>query len=1037
MVVSKNSAEPIALGIHWAHDASVSLCSTDRILFSIAEERLTRIKHHYGFPCESIQAAVKFCREHHLRITHVAFTSELIFYPWRKNNFRVSATGVLDGPSALGSSGAGQAQPQYDHLLKREVGRWGEFAQRSYALQQEFLTKMGLWDEGIAYYYIHHHRAHASAAYRTSEHRKACVFTADGKGDGLSATIYRGSDDFSLTLIRSSRAEDSLGAFYQAVTEALGFIPVDGEYKTMGLAAFGSHADVTKNPFHGIVKVKDGVFRSSKTWSYRSFNETCPDKKVNNPLKSVTQSEEFKQHLQYFSPEELAFYAQKHFEHNLIAYAADAIRITGEKNLTAGGGVMLNVKANGRIRDELKPSSFHIFPDATDSGLSTGAALEALYQSGALKRPIVFKEPYLGTRFTQKEIEVVLKDYVGTHEVVVSDYSPITVAKKLASGKVIGTFQGRLEIGPRALGNRSVLADPRSLAIKDKINLLLKGREPFVPFAPVVLDEDAPLYWEGDHSYRYMTFSVKAQPLACEQAPAIVHVDGSMRPQVVSKDNQPWLYEVLKAFKQLTGVGALINTSFNRHGHPIVGSPNDAFQHLHHRWVDAVVLGNTFIENIQKPKILLITPYSFPQPQHEFLGSTKDIYCRLEYFKERDIAYDLLSPASRNDEALLPELKNRHLGDYQAVIIEKADYPESMAYLKKQYPNLKLILRAHNAELYHHLHHLISRIHGNWHEGMPIYFKENFNDLRMALAWFGNDYACARLADAVISISDWEKVNYWDLLVTSEKVYYAPFFLPERFGSFSGIKKKNKCVCYMSNGITPMLADSGRQFSEWVDGLPSSDSKAWEFIITGDVKKMPFKLSNKVQGVGLLEDPFLILEDAKCIVILSDFGFGFKTKILDAISRQCWSIVTPGLFKYLPECLRPFCIPLESMTPESFLRALKRTQEALPRADINSQLRQTAFAALDCILGFEKCASSEVTLPASVLKNKNFEVRPLIHRTLGEVQKSFTFALNPKDMDGQQGAKINAVEDKSIRMAKKAFKKLFGVLVSAPKKSTK
>jgi carbamoyltransferase len=166
----------------------------------------------------------------------------------------------------------------------------------------------------------------------------------------------------------------------------------------------------------------------------------------------------------------------------------------------------------------------------------------------------------------------------------------------LSDGKVIGTFQGRMEMGPRALGNRSVLADPRSLEMKDKINAILKGREWFVPFAPMVLAEDAHLYWEGAVEYRYMTFAVKASEYAARTVPAVVHFDGTMRPQVVSQDFNPWAYEVLQQFKKITGVGLLLNTSFNRHGLPIVGAPADALEHLVNDWVDGLSMGRWYIE---------------------------------------------------------------------------------------------------------------------------------------------------------------------------------------------------------------------------------------------------------------------------------------------------------------------------------------------------------------------------------------------------------------------------------------------------------
>ncbi|KAF0134632.1 MAG: carbamoyl transferase [Methylocystaceae bacterium] len=168
---------------------------------------------------------------------------------------------------------------------------------------------------------------------------------------------------------------------------------------------------------------------------------------------------------------------------------------------------------------------------------------------------------------------------------------PTDIAAALAEGEVVGTFQGRMEAGPRALGNRSVLADPRHASIKDRINGLLKGREPFVPFAPIVIEEEASRYWAGPTDYRYMTFAVAANQYAREKIPAVVHVDGTMRPQVMAASDNPLIHSLLCAFRDLAGVGVILNTSFNRHGLPIVGSPEDALFHLRQGWVDSLWIG--------------------------------------------------------------------------------------------------------------------------------------------------------------------------------------------------------------------------------------------------------------------------------------------------------------------------------------------------------------------------------------------------------------------------------------------------------------
>jgi carbamoyltransferase len=319
-----------------------------------------------------------------------------------------------------------------------------------------------------------------------------------------------------------------------------------------------------------------------------------PTKRVPNPLSSVAETELFREDVERHGPAQLAYFAQELVERNVVALIRDALRLTGTRRLAVAGGVMLNVKANGRVRDELAPSRHFVFPDSADSGLSIGAAMEALYACGAATSASL-PSPYLGHGYTDEQIAAAL---AGTPDLDVEDVGgrlPSRLAKELVAGTVIGTFQGRLEVGPRALGNRSVLADPRDPAIRGRINDILKGREWFVPFAPIVLEDEANRYWSGPIDYRHMTFTVTASDFAKERVPAVVHVDGTMRPQVVSASTHPWLHGVLEAFRELTGVGVLINTSFNRHGLPIVGAPADALEHLRQGWVDGLAIGPYYV----------------------------------------------------------------------------------------------------------------------------------------------------------------------------------------------------------------------------------------------------------------------------------------------------------------------------------------------------------------------------------------------------------------------------------------------------------
>ena len=589
----------LALGIHFGHDASVSVCSPDGILFALQEERVSRIKHHFGFPRQSLEMALAHCGIRGGDIDIVAFSTSQALFPERANAWVIPAEGDRQPAHIQQKATARDKLAPAERLvqMRDKVRRtWNEFADRHWCEHVDALRELGLLREGLAHYHVNHHRAHAASAFRLSGlSHPAAVLTCDGKGDGLSATIYRGESDGRLTYLRGSQPGDSIGMFYQAITEALGFVPVDGEYKTMGLAAFGQIAG-RANPFAGIVSVKDGVLVSTHQWKAANYNERHPDRKVNNPLSSVTQADDFQRLLERFPDHDVAAFAQSHFEEVMLALAADTMRLAGSQRLVAAGGVMLNVKANALIRDQLNPASFFVFPDSADGGLAAGAALEALFFEGHVSAPTAFREPYLGHEFSDDEVRKTLEQWKTRHALEIEAATPDLVAARILEGKVIGRFQGRLEVGPRALGNRSVLADPRRPEVKDRINLLLKGREPFVPFAPSILVEDASKYWDGPTDYPYMTFAVRASDYARREVPAVVHVDGTLRPQVVTDDMNASYAELIRAFKRATGIGVLLNTSFNRHGHPIVGSPDDALMHLTNRWVDGLSIGPYYVE---------------------------------------------------------------------------------------------------------------------------------------------------------------------------------------------------------------------------------------------------------------------------------------------------------------------------------------------------------------------------------------------------------------------------------------------------------
>jgi carbamoyltransferase len=581
------SQRRIALGLNFGHDAAATVCDPTGVLASIAEERLNRIKHFCGFPSLAVRAVLEQCGLTIDDVDIIAFSSQYGVMPQHEDSLVVGIDAHPRVPSAENMAFQPEAADPVASVERRLGELWTGFGDRHPWARLDEMAELGFFRKHLRHYHVHHHLAHAASAFLLSGLEEACVLTVDGKGDKTSATIYRGAADGTLHLLRASGSRDSLGCFYQAVTEALGFVPIDSEYKTMGLAALAS-MNGGPNVFDGVVRCEDGVFHAAEKWQFRCYNRANPNRRLPNPMNSVVQSVAYARHLEHLTAEQLACQAQMHFEDNILSFARDAMAISGCNSLAAAGGGFLNVKANQRILDELRPDHFFVFPDAADSGNAAGAALMALQLEGALGAPLRLPMPYFGNGFGADRIETLLRS---SADLEVSRAGPDNIARALTQGEVVGTFQGRMEAGPRALGNRSVLADPRHASVKDRINGLLKGREPFVPFAPIVMEEDASLYWSGPIDYRHMTFAVDANRYAHEKVPAVVHVDGSMRPQVMGAHDNPLLHSLLGAFRELAGVGVILNTSFNRHGLPIVGSPEDALYHLREGWVDSLWMG--------------------------------------------------------------------------------------------------------------------------------------------------------------------------------------------------------------------------------------------------------------------------------------------------------------------------------------------------------------------------------------------------------------------------------------------------------------
>jgi carbamoyltransferase len=555
----------------------------------VEEERLIRFKHAPShFPKRSIEYCLK---QAGLELGDV----DCIAYGW--DIPRYSNGGMRDFYQRVNAKhppdhGTLAWQNRLLHSFNEET-----FCER---LRQEIVPFFGT-TEVPPLRFFPHHASHAATAYYMSPYDDALIVTIDGSGDSQCATVWLGAGD-RMELIHEVEIPDSLGWFYAAITEFLGFDAYDGEYKVMGLAAYGRPNRHFREALERMVPVgADG-------WSYH----VRPEFIHHGPH---TYSGRFTDHLvsllglpprqgpAALEPihEALAFETQRLLEDRVLRLVRHFQKATGRRHLCLAGGVALNVKMNSHLRQSGLFDDVFVFPIPSDSGTAIGAALGVYHQLTG-KRPQPLEHVYLGPEFTDDEIELQLGS-CGIAYRVCDDIAEAT-ADLLTQGKVVGWFQGRMEGGPRALGARSILADPRSVDSRDRVNAAIKFREYWRPFCPSVLEEAAPRLMREATPAPFMITAFEATEHASKVCPAIVHVDRTMRVQTVNGQAQPRFYQLLKAFERRTGVPVLLNTSFNIKGEAIVCSPRDALRTFWSTGIDALAIGSCLIEKPQAPLFL-------------------------------------------------------------------------------------------------------------------------------------------------------------------------------------------------------------------------------------------------------------------------------------------------------------------------------------------------------------------------------------------------------------------------------------------------
>jgi carbamoyltransferase len=556
----------ITLGMNYSlmHDSSACIVQNGEVVFAIDEERLSRIKHDARFPVLAIQACLDAARLRADQLDFVCFG-----WPLGVEGIKHDIKCFARGSQPIDYIGAKSLLRRY---LNSRGDRDGE---------ESFLKNFG--PIKARFLHVDHHLAHAISAYAYSGFDETAVLVLDGRGAWEATSLWYGRDG-RLEPVWTIPWPNSLGLFYAQFTDYLGFQPYSDEWKVMGLAPYGEPG-INLSDF---IIPDDHPYRVSARLLLGSNRAPIAEIVSRLGPRRVPESEIDTRH------KNLAFAVQDACEQAMMTLARTAVEKTGCRNLCLAGGVALNSKANGKVLASGIVDRIFVQPAASDDGVCLGAALAPYMESGG-KLPVhEMRHAYLGSASSDEEIEKTLQTYKLR---ATRTADPATAAAELlADGKILGWFQGRMEFGPRALGNRSILADPRDPEMNLKVNNAVKFREWWRPFAPSILAEVADQYLESATDSPFMILTAQVKPEKRAVIPAVTHVDGSARPQTVERNANPLYWRLIQEFGQRTGVPVVMNTSFNLRGEPIVCSPTDAVRTFFSSGMDALVIGSFVVE---------------------------------------------------------------------------------------------------------------------------------------------------------------------------------------------------------------------------------------------------------------------------------------------------------------------------------------------------------------------------------------------------------------------------------------------------------
>ncbi len=589
------------------HDSAACILKNGKIVAAAQEERFTRKKHDSSYPHNAIEFVLNYAN---LRLNQV---DQIVFFekPFLKFE-RLLETYVAFAPKGFFSFA--RAMPLW---IKEKLFQKNLLFNKLKEHDQNYIS-----DQNI--YFSDHHLSHAASAFFPSPFDEAVVLTADGVGEWATTTVAVGKSN-NLEIKNEIHFPHSLGLLYSAFTYYTGFKVNSGEYKLMGLAPYGN--PIYEDKVKQLLDIKDdGTFRLDQRYFNYATGFTMTNEKFNNLFGQKPRNPQNEKITQFHM--DIASSIQKVTEEIMISLAKSIRKEYDIKNLCLAGGVALNCVANGKILQEKIFDNIWIQPAAGDAGGSLGAALALWHMEQGNKRLVNanddMKGGYLGTEFNQGDIEKELKSIGANFETLEYQKLIDKTAEFLSKGKAVGWFQGRMEFGPRALGSRSIIGDPRSDKMQKNLNLKVKYRESFRPFAPSVLREDLPKWFDMDVDSPYMLlvaniksnkriemtneqkklFGINKLNIKRSEIPAVTHVDYSARVQTVTKKTNKRYYDLISKFKEKTGCPILVNTSFNVRGEPIVNSPTDAFNCFMGTELDYLVIGDCILDKSnQDPKL--------------------------------------------------------------------------------------------------------------------------------------------------------------------------------------------------------------------------------------------------------------------------------------------------------------------------------------------------------------------------------------------------------------------------------------------------